>query len=189
MRYPEQSWGERLDTPPTLAHTAEVADELLHLNDHETLLVMREDPDELEVEGTWRPGGSSPPPHLHPAQDESFEVRSGRLTAVVGGVQHELGPGDRLQIPRGTPHRMWNAGSENAVALWRTRPAGRTADWFRTIERIGAGGTRKPPMPALAKGLVEYKDVFQLAVRPRPLRPFVYLALRALAALARLSSR
>jgi mannose-6-phosphate isomerase-like protein (cupin superfamily) len=153
----------------------------LHLNDHEGLRVTRETPAELEVEATWRPGGSPPPEHLHPGQDEEFEVRSGRLTAVVNGTQRQLGPGDTLRIERRTPHKMWNDGDEIATALWRTRPAGRTADWFRTVDRLGAGGTRKPPLRAMAKALTEYSDVFRLAVRPTPLRPFVYLALRVLA--------
>lgn len=175
--------------PPTVATLHAVADELLHLSEHETLRIVREDRGVLEVEATWTPGGSPPPPHLHPAQEESFEVRSGLLTAVVDGVKRQLGPGDTLEIPRRTPHRMWNAGDEPAVASWRTRPAGRTADWFRTIEQLGAGGTRKPPMPALAKGLVEYKDVFQLVVQPKPLKPFVYLGLRALSLAAGRSVR
>jgi hypothetical protein len=108
-------------------------------------------------------------------------VQAGRLTAIVNGVQRQLGPGDTLRIPRRTPHRMWNAGNETALALWRTRPAGRTRDWFRTIDRLTVAGTRRPPRPALAKAVTKYSDVFQLAIRPKPLQPLVYLALRALA--------
>jgi mannose-6-phosphate isomerase-like protein (cupin superfamily) len=155
-----------------------MTDELLHLGDHETLRIISESRDELIVEATWTPGGSPPPSHLHPAQDEHFEVRSGHLTAIVGREQRLLGPGDTLHIPRRVPHKMWNAGTETATALWRTRPAGRTAEWFRTMERLGAGGTRKPPALRLAKALTEYSDAFRLVIRPKPLRPFVYLGLR-----------
>jgi mannose-6-phosphate isomerase-like protein (cupin superfamily) len=158
-----------------------MTDQLLHLSDHETVRILRDTPDELEVEGTWTSGGSPPPPHLHPAQDEEFEIRSGRLTAVVDGVKHELDPGYKLQIPRGTAHKMWNPGDETATAVWRTRPAGRTADWFATIDRLTAGGTRKPPTPALAKAVTAHSDVFQLAVGPSQLRPLVNLGLRAVA--------
>jgi mannose-6-phosphate isomerase-like protein (cupin superfamily) len=158
-----------------------MADQLLHLGEHETLRIVRSTPDELEVEGTWTPGGSPPPPHLHPAQDEEFEICSGHLTAVVDGAQHDLGPGDTLQVPRGTPHKMWNTGAETATALWRTRPAGRTAEWFQTIDRLTKGGTRKPPTPAMAKAVTAHSDVFQLAVGPSQLRPLVLLGLRAVA--------
>jgi mannose-6-phosphate isomerase-like protein (cupin superfamily) len=158
-----------------------MTDQLLHLGEHETLLIPSSTPAELQVEGTWTPGGSPPPPHVHPSQDEEFEIRSGRLTAVVDGVQRELGPGDTLQIPRGTPHKMWNAGNETATALWRTRPAGRTAQWFQTIDRLTEGGTRKPSTPAMAKAVTAHSDVFRLAVGPSGLQPLVQLGLRAVA--------
>jgi mannose-6-phosphate isomerase-like protein (cupin superfamily) len=158
-----------------------MSDELLHLNDHETVRLVRERPEELEVEGTWTPGGAPRTPHLHPARDEHFEVRSGRLVAVVEGEQRGLGPGDTLQIPRGTPHKMWNAGHVTAIASWRTRPSGRTAEWFRTVDRLGNGGTRTPPLRAMANALTNYSDVFELAIGPSQLRPLIHLALRTLA--------
>jgi mannose-6-phosphate isomerase-like protein (cupin superfamily) len=159
--------------------------ELLHLSAHETVRILRETPEELEVEGTWAPGGSPPPPHLHPAQDEEFEVRTGRLVAVLNGEERKLGPSDTLQIPRGTPHKMWNSSSETATASWRTRPAGRTSEWFRTVDGLGSGGTRNPPFPAMAKALTSYSDVFELAIGPKQLRPLVQSALRILALASR----
>jgi mannose-6-phosphate isomerase-like protein (cupin superfamily) len=158
-----------------------MSEELLHLSEHETLRVIHETAEQLEVEGTWLPGGSPPPPHLHPNQDEYFEVRTGRLTAVVAGTTRQLNPGETLRIPKGTAHKMWNPATETATATWRTRPAGRTADWFRTVDRLSAAGTRKPRLPALANAVTEYSDVFRLAPRPKPVRPFIRLALRAIA--------
>ena len=151
----------------------------LHLTEHETLRITRETPEELEVEATWDPGTKPPPPHLHPNQDEEFVVRSGRMTAWIDGDERQLEPGDTMVIPRGTPHKMWNPGSESATALWRTRPAGRTAEWFATLDRLSASGTRKPPLPAMAKAVTQFSDVFVLAVGPRQARPAVQLALRA----------
>jgi mannose-6-phosphate isomerase-like protein (cupin superfamily) len=151
----------------------------LHLTEHETLRIIGRTPEELEVEATWDPGAKPPPAHLHPSQDEEFVVQSGRMTAWIDGEERRLEPGDRLLIPRGTPHKMWNPGTATATALWRTRPAGRTAEWFATIDRLTAGGTRKPPLPAMAKAVTQYSDVFVLAVGPKPARPAVQLALRA----------
>jgi mannose-6-phosphate isomerase-like protein (cupin superfamily) len=46
----------------------------------------------------------------------------------------EKNTGDVLDIPRGTPHRMWNPGEQRARVLWQTRPALRTEEWFRSID-------------------------------------------------------
>jgi mannose-6-phosphate isomerase-like protein (cupin superfamily) len=153
----------------------------LHLSEHERLRIVRDTPDELEVEATWDPISKRPPPHLHPAQDEEFVVQSGQMTAWIDGEERRLEAGDTLLIPRGTPHKMWNTATDPAIALWRTRPAGRTAEWFATIDRLTAGGTRKPPLPAIAKAVTEFSDVFVLALGPKPARPAVALALRAVA--------
>src|ERR687890_147581 len=102
----------------------------------ESVRVVRDEPKAIEVEGTWRPGGSPPPKHFHPAQDERFEVLEGTLTARVDGEQRELHPGDVLDIPRGAVHQMWNAADVPARATWRTSPAGRTGQWFADIHAL-----------------------------------------------------
>ena len=40
----------------------------------ETLEVVERDPAVLVLEATYSAGGSAPPAHYHPAQDEHFEV-------------------------------------------------------------------------------------------------------------------
>jgi hypothetical protein len=95
------------------------------------------------------------------------------LTTKVGGTERALGPGDALDIPRGTAHQMWNAGPGPVVARWETRPAGRTGDWFRALDALQREGTvgknGMPPLPVMAKLLNEYDDVFRLTTVPKPL--------------------
>ena len=139
----------------------------LRLTPGETVTVRSSTPELLEVEGTWGPGGKPPPAHYHPAQDEHFTVLEGTLTARVDGDERELGPGETLDIPRGTRHQIWNKGDQPTRATWQTRPAGRTERWFRSIDRLYAErrvGRKGTPGP-LAYGayLSEYSDVFRLA--------------------------
>jgi mannose-6-phosphate isomerase-like protein (cupin superfamily) len=150
----------------------------LKLTPSESLVVRSSRPELLEVEATYGPTGKPPPSHLHSGQDEHFEVLAGSVTTRVAGRERALGRGETIDIPRGTPHQMWNAGDEPARVLWRTRPAGRTEEWFRAIDslhregRVGRGGMPGP----LAFGalLTEYRDVFRLAVGPEPLvRPLL----------------
>jgi hypothetical protein len=94
-------------------------------------------------------------------------VLEGTLTARVDGDERELGPGETLDIPRGTRHQIWNKGDQLTRATWQTRPAGRTERWFRSIDRLYAEGRvgRKGTPGPLAYGayLSEYSDVFRLA--------------------------
>jgi len=60
------------------------------LTPSESVRVVRHEPEALEVEGTWGPGGSPPPKHFHPAQDERFEVLEGTLHTRVEGQEREL---------------------------------------------------------------------------------------------------
>jgi quercetin dioxygenase-like cupin family protein len=142
------------------------------LTPNESVRVVEQTAEALEVEGTWGPNGSPPPKHFHPAQDERFEVLEGIPTTRVDGEERELHAGDSLEIPRGAVHQMWNAGDVPVRATWVTSPAGRTADWFASIDgllssgRVGRNGMPGPL--AFGPYLSEYSDVFRLA-GPQPL--------------------
>ena len=157
-----------------------------NLTPSESVRVLRDEPDAIEVEGTWGPGGSPPPKHFHPAQDERFEVLEGALTARVDGEERVLHAGDALEIPRGAVHQMWNAADVPARATWRTSPAGRTGQWFADIHALresGRVGRNGMPGPlAFGAYLTEYRDVFRLA-GPQPV---LVPLLKGLGALGRL---
>src|SRR5215210_9127936 len=142
----------------------------LRLTASETVTIRESSPELLEVEGRWGAGGKPPPAHYHPSQDEHFELLEGTLTVKVGGEERELGPGKTLDIPRGTPHQIWNQGEAPARAVWQTKPAGRTEAWFRAIDRVireGRVGKNGVPGPlAFGVYLTEDRDVFRLASPP-----------------------
>lgn len=138
----------------------------------------------LEVEATYGTG-EPPPKHFHPAQDEHFEVLSGSIRVKLDGRERVLAQGERIDIPRGAVHQIWNPSPEPAQVLWRTAPGGRTVQWFRAIDRLHregrVGGNGMPGPLAFAVLLTEYRDVFRLAGPDLLLRP----ALAALALVGR----
>ncbi|MBK5655245.1 MULTISPECIES: cupin domain-containing protein [Bradyrhizobium] len=156
------------------------------LNPHESVTVRELGPDHLTVDVVYSPGGQLPPAHFHPAQDEHFKIIAGRLHIVIDGRKTELGPGATWDVPRGTPHRMWNAGSEPVHAIWVTTPPMRTLEWFMALDglqragRVGRDGM--PGLLAFGVYLTAYRDVFRLAGPQWLLGP----VLRSLAVIGRL---
>ncbi|WP_082077078.1 cupin domain-containing protein [Bradyrhizobium sp. LTSPM299] len=147
----------------------------LKLTPHESVTVREHNPGQLVVEAVYTRGGRSPPVHLHPEQDERFEIMAGRLRVDVDGQERELGPGAIFVIPRGTPHKMWNVGDEPVRAIWTTIPAGRTHEWFTALDRLQREGRVNrdgmPPLLVMGIYLTTYRDVFRLAGPQWLLRP------------------
>lgn len=128
------------------------------LTPHERVSVTERTPDALTATATYAPGGSPPPAHLHPFQDEDFEVLSGCLTVRLGRDERVLSPGERIGIPRGTSHSMFNGADVPARVRWTTSPPGRTEEWWATLDKIDEPGLR-----TMAGPLRDYADVFRLA--------------------------
>ena len=139
----------------------------------------------LAMEGEWAAEETRPPMHLHPHQDERFEVLEGELTVQLGRKTRVLRVGETLEVPRRTPHRMWNAADRTARARWEVRPALRTREMFEAIDRSrgfrsqpGTGGmTILGAAPVLGK----YSEEFRLTAPALVMRPVMAL----LAAVAR----
>ena len=90
-----------------------------------------------EMRAVYRPGSPFPPAHLHPHQEETFRVESGRLEFEVGGAVRTIEAGETLVLPPGTAHRARNPSSDTeAVVLWQTRPALRSGEFFATAYRM-----------------------------------------------------
>jgi quercetin dioxygenase-like cupin family protein len=138
--------------------------DVLKLGPRDSLEIRSSSTEALEVEASYRPGGSPPPAHFHPAQDERFEVLEGTMSIRVDGEDHELPAGAEIAIERGQVHQMWNPGSEPASVHWVTSPAGRTEQWFRALDGIFRedGALAEGREVDFAALLEEYGDVFRL---------------------------
>lgn len=81
------------------------------------------------------------------------------MRVILRGEEREAAAGSTLDIPRDTPHQMWNAGDEEARVKWVTSPAGRTLDWFRELAALQRGEPLGDPETLLSR----YSDVLRLA--------------------------
>ena len=75
------------------------------------------------VETFVEPNGAVAAAHVHPAQEERFEILAGELEFRLGKKTVVAGPGDRVAVPAGTPHRFRNVGDETAHFVCEVRPA------------------------------------------------------------------
>ena len=105
--------------------------EKLSLGPHDSLEIRSSTPEALEVEASYRPGGSPPPAHFHPAQDEHFEVLEGVVRTIVDGEERSYEAGETFDIPAGTVHQL--AADPPARLKWEVRPALKTADFFEAV--------------------------------------------------------
>lgn len=89
-----------------------------------------------------KPKGVSigPPMHIHKHQAEHYTVLEGRFGVNADGVQHVLGPGEKIVVPAGMPHLWWNEGDEDAHVILEFRPAGTIDAFFENLFGLSRDG-------------------------------------------------
>jgi quercetin dioxygenase-like cupin family protein len=98
----------------------------------------------LEFDLVVEPHGRVPGGHVHPGQQESFEVREGLMRFRRGLRTMTAGPGDLVVVEPGTYHRFANAGDEPAIVRVRVTPALRMEELFETVAALAAEGRTLP---------------------------------------------
>jgi quercetin dioxygenase-like cupin family protein len=124
----------------------------------------------LQYELVVWPAAKGPLAHIHPRQEERFEVLSGTLRARVGDGEQTLSAGQSLAVAPGTPHTWWNDGHEEAHVLVEFRPALHFETILETgygLARDGKTNEKGVPNP-LQLGVMfnEYQDEIYLAALP-----------------------
>ncbi len=128
--------GDRLENPVT----GEVL--IFHQTSHDT------DGESVLIETIVRPGGFVAAAHVHPGQEERFQVLAGSVGFRLGRRKLVAGPGERVTVPAGTSHTFWNAGEDEAHFVCEIRPALQFEQLIETMFGLAADGkTNKKGMP------------------------------------------
>jgi len=131
-------------------------------------------------------GGSVPLAHVHPRQEERFEVVSGRARIRVGRRLLRASAGESVLVPRGTIHRLWNDGEDELHAFVEFRPALRTEEGFEQLfglARAGKLSRRGFPHPLqIAVMAKEYRDEAQFPLVPAVVQRALIAPLAAIGA-------
>ncbi len=110
----------------------------------------------LEMEASYSGEAGMPPSHLHPSQEERFEILEGSMRTNIGNEGRVYEAGEVFQVPAGTPHQM--AAQGPARMRWEVRPALRTAEFFERLYGEGPGSAREMGESFFA----EFEDEFRL---------------------------
>lgn len=119
--------------------------------------------------------------HVHPHQEERFEVRSGTLGVRIDGDEWTATPGTRFAVPAQTAHTVWNAGDSEMHAVVEIRPALAIETFFETafgLARDGETNRTGLPGPLQLAVLAEaFEDEIRAAAVPGPLQRALVAAL------------
>ncbi|MBG45367.1 MAG: hypothetical protein CMB76_02470 [Euryarchaeota archaeon] len=110
----------------------------------------------------FSPKNKGPPEHVHPNYDELFEVISGDYVFSVNRKDQKAGPGDKLTVKKGVPHRWRNVGEDYGFTIAESRPAARMLEvLFSIFGMAHEGKLTKKGQPKLFHAIVigrEYSD-------------------------------
>jgi mannose-6-phosphate isomerase-like protein (cupin superfamily) len=129
------------------------------------------------------PGGQ----HIHPNQEERFEVVGGTMRFKLGRKRVIAGPGEVVVVPAGQKHDFANVGDDDALVRVEVRPALKMEQLFETTVGLAEHGRTMLggiPRPLdLALFTQAFEDEVQAAFPPRwvqriVLAPLAWLARR-----------
>ena len=83
---------------------------------------------------------AGPTAHLHPIQEERIEVLSGEYRVRVGKTEHALKRGERIELPKNTPHAHWNPTDRAAHIAVEHRPATQSDTMFKALYQLAQDG-------------------------------------------------
>jgi quercetin dioxygenase-like cupin family protein len=140
----------------------------------------------LDVELRVQPGGAVAGEHLHPDLDERFTVKAGRIGFRLDGEESVAGPGESVEIPRGSWHDWWNASEdEEAVAQVYVSEGVRFTLMIENLFGLARDGhTNEKGLPdplQLAMVATEFRDVIVFKSPPAVVQKILFGVLRPIA--------
>jgi quercetin dioxygenase-like cupin family protein len=142
----------------------------------------------LQVDWIGNPGWVAGPDHVHPHQEERFEILSGRMRSRVDGVERIHRAGDVIIAPAGSTHTVWNDSDDTLHLRVEFRPALRSEVVLETLAGLARDGkTNQDGVPSdplqLALIVNEYQGEIYFTRPPLAMQRMVFGVLASIARL------
>ena len=138
----------------------------------------------LELKGLLPPHRAGPPLHIHFAEDENGQVRSGTLSAVCNGRRITAGAGETVSFPRGSAHRWWNDANAALVFEGYAQPVVDLDRYLEAVfEVINAGPEKRPPLFYIAHAALRHRRTQTVLIMPRRLQAVLFRVIVAVGTL------
>jgi len=124
------------------------------------------------------PDGRVPGGHVHPVQQESFQVLAGTMRFRKGLRTVIAEPGDTVVVPPGAYHQFANAGDEPAVVRVQVEPTLRMEQLYETAVALAREGRTLPSGMPKPLDLALFMREFEQEVRA-PFAPGLVRAVMA----------
>lgn len=132
----------------------------------------------LEIESFNPKSDMREPMHLHPKQESSAKVITGKLHFLVNGNEQIIGPGESTTIPAGARHCFWNEEDVVAHSIQQFKPALHIDEFFETFFALAGDGKLSakgmPPFLQLPLMGLKHKDEIRVVSPPWPVQLLTY---------------
>jgi len=129
----------------------------------------------FDLRGTLPPHRDGPPLHIHYLEDEEGLVIAGTLSAEVDGQRVTVEAGQSVRLPRGVPHRWWNAGDQSLTFEGSTHPAVDLDQYLHAVfEVLNAGPPNRPPLFYMAHVALRHRRTQRVILMPAPLQAILF---------------
>jgi hypothetical protein len=94
----------------------------------------------LETESFNPKSDMREPIHIHPKQEGSAKVISGKLHFLINGKEQIIGSGEKITVPAGIPHCFWNEDDIVAHSIQHFSPAFHIDEFFESFFDLAKDG-------------------------------------------------
>ena len=135
----------------------------------------------LSIECYSPPSQIREPEHIHPHQENIFEILDGRLHFRIAGKVISMGRGEVVVIPARTPHHFWNESGKEAHYIQKFKPALNMEAFYRTYftmakeNKLNKKG--KPNMFRISRLCLRHQNDVRLTRLPWPIQKFIFIIL------------